>query len=76
LLDEYGPEELRLAVAEALVAGSPHPETVRLVLDRRRRDRRQAPPLPVALPDDPRVRDLVVVPHDLADYDPEEDPDE
>ncbi len=72
LLDEHGREELAVAVAEALAAGSPHPETVRLVLDRRRRERQQAPPLPVALPDDPRVRDLVVVPHPLADYDPEE----
>jgi hypothetical protein len=26
--------------------------------------------LPVDLPDDPRVRDLVVRPHPLADYDP------
>jgi len=75
LLDEHGPTDLAVAVAEALAAGSPHPETVRLVLDRRRHARRQAPPLPVALPDDPRVRDLVVRPHDLADYDPE-DPDE
>jgi transposase len=80
LLDEHGQAELAAAVAEALAAGSPHPETVRLVLDRRRHARRQAPPLAVALPDDPRVRDLVVQPHDLADYDPEdpdeEDPDE
>lgn len=72
LLDEHGRDELAVAVTEALAAGSPHPETVRLVLDRRRRGRRQAPPLPVALPDDPRVRDLVVVPHKLADYDPED----
>jgi hypothetical protein len=76
LLDEHGPGELALAVAEALAVGSPHPETVRLILDRRRHARRQAPPLPVALPDDPRVRDLVVVPHDLASYDPEPDPEE
>lgn len=75
LLDEYGRDELTVAVAEALASGSPHPETVRLVLDRRRRGRRQAPPVPVALPDDPRVRDLVVIPHALADYDPEDSDD-
>jgi hypothetical protein len=74
-LDEHGPAELAVAVTEALAAGTPHLEAVRLILDRRRHERRQAPPLPVALPDDPRVRDLVVRPHDLADYDPE-DPDE
>jgi len=74
LLDEHGAEELAQGVAEALTAGSPHPETVRLVLDRRRHARGQVPPLPVALPDDSRVRDLVVVPHDLASYDPETDP--
>lgn len=73
LLDAHGRDELTLAVAEALAAGSPHPETVRLVLDRRRAQRGQAPPLPVELPDDPRLRDLVVVPHPLADYDPEDE---
>jgi hypothetical protein len=71
LLDESGPVELAAAVAEALAAGSPHPETVRLILDRRRHQRGNPPTLPIALPDDPRVRDLVVTPHRLADYDPE-----
>ena len=71
MLDEHGREELTVAVAEALTAGSPHPETVRLVLNRRRRQRQPPPPVPVALPDDPRVRDLVVIPHRLADYNPE-----
>jgi len=71
LLDESGPVELAAAVAEALAAGSPHPETVRLILDRRRHQRGNPPSLPIALPDDPRVRDLVVTPHRLADYDPE-----
>ena len=75
MLDEHGREELAVAVTEALASGSPHPETVRLVLDRRRRARQQTPPLPVALPDDPRVRDLVVIPHRLADYDPEDSDD-
>jgi transposase len=73
LLDEHGRDELTVAITEALVAGSPHPDTVRLVLDRRRAQRGQPPPLPVALPDDPRVRDLVVNPHPLADYDPEDE---
>jgi hypothetical protein len=39
------------------------------VLDRRRQERGLPPPLAVALPDDPRVRDLVVVPHALSRYD-------
>jgi transposase len=73
LLDEHGAEELATGIAEALAAGSPHPETVRLVLDRRRHARRQRPPLPVALPEDPRVRNLVITPHRLADYDPEDE---
>lgn len=72
LLDEHGAQELAAAVAEALTAGAPHPEAVRLILDRRRHERGLQPPLPVALPDDPRVRDLVVTPHRLADYDPED----
>lgn len=73
LLDEVGPEELSTAIEEALTAGSPHPQTVRLILDRRRRKRRQPPPVPVRMPDDPRLEKLVVRAHDLADYDPEED---
>jgi hypothetical protein len=76
LLDEHGVQELDTAIAEALEAGSPHPETVRLVLDRKRHARGQPPPVPVALPEDPRVRNLVVKPHRLKDYDregPQED---
>lgn len=69
LLAEHGRDELQTAVAEALDAGSPHPDTVRLVLDRRRHRRGQPPALPLTLPDDPRVRELVVVPHPLAGYD-------
>ena len=72
LLEAFGVQELKVAVAEALEQGSPHPETVRLILDRRRQQRHAKPPIAIELPDDPRVRDLVVTPHDLADYDPEE----
>jgi transposase len=73
LLDTYGTEEMQHAVAEALEKGSPHPETVRLILERRAHRRGTRPVLPIPLPDDPRIRDLVVQPHRLADYDPEEE---
>jgi hypothetical protein len=73
LLDEFGARELTIAVNEAIEKGSPHPETVRLVLDRRRRGRRQSPPVPVRLPDSEKVRNIVVTPHKLGDYDPTDD---
>jgi transposase len=73
LLEAFGVEELQVAVAEALEKGSPHPETVRMVLDRRRQARQAKPPIAIELPDDPRVKNLVVTPHALADYDPEEE---
>ena len=69
LLDLYGPRELELAVREALVKDSPHPHSVRLVLERRARERSLPPPVPVRLPPDPKIRNLVVKPHDLAGYD-------
>ena len=49
-----------------------HPETVRLILERGARG--TAPLLPIPLREDPRLSDLYVEPHPLADYDPEEDP--
>jgi transposase len=73
LLEEFGAVELSAAVNEAIEKGSPHPETVRLVLDRRRRARRLSPSVPVRLPDSEKVRDIVVTPHNLHDYDPSDD---
>jgi transposase len=69
LLDHYGAVELESALQEALAKDSPHPHTVRLILEREERTRGALPSLPVPLPDDPRVRNLVVRPHDLASYD-------
>jgi hypothetical protein len=69
LLDRYGGVELEAAIGEALTRGVPHPNAVRLSLQRRREQREQDPPLPVTLPEDLRVRNLVVRPHDLNDYD-------
>ena len=69
LLDHYGAAELEVAIAEALTRGVPHPNAVRLSLERRREQREQAPPLAITLPEDPRVRELVVRPPKLDDYD-------
>ena len=80
LLDRYGAAELEAGIAEALAREVPHPNAVRLALERRREQRDQPPPLPIALPVDKRVRDLVVSPHKLDDYDqlqsPREDEDD
>lgn len=69
LLDQYGARELAIAVREALEKDSPHPHAVRLVLERRRTQRGALPPVPVRLPEDQRVRELAVRPHNLATYD-------
>lgn len=69
LLDQYGTAELTVAIDEALGRGVPHPNAVRLCLERRREQRQQPPPLSVTLPKDQRVRNLVVRPHDLNEYD-------
>ena len=78
LLERYGAADLETAIAEALDKGAPHTHAVRLILERRWHERGTPAPVPVHLPDDPRVRDLVVRPHDLATYDTlkEDDDDE
>lgn len=47
----------------------PHHHGVRHIIERDRIQRGAPPPLPVVLPEDPRVRDIAVRPHDLARYD-------
>jgi hypothetical protein len=69
LLERYGVADLEAAIAEGLRCDAPHPNPVRLALERRREQRDQPPPLPIAPPVDKRVRDLVVSPHKLNDYD-------
>ena len=76
LLDRYGAREMDLAVREAVERGTPSAPSVAHVLERRRRERREKPPLDVVLPDDPRVRDLRLTPHRLEDYDELTGPDE
>jgi hypothetical protein len=69
LLDTWGAEALESAVQAALAADAPHVAGVRQIVEQRAQAAGTPPPLPVALPDDPRVRDLHVRTHDLAAYD-------
>ncbi len=69
LVDTWGADNVNTAVNEALDADALHVAAVRQALERRRQERGTPPPVPVALPDDPRVRGLAVRPHDLATYD-------
>lgn len=69
LLDTFGATELGAATDEAMAMHAPHVAAVRQVLDRRRRETGQPAPIPVTLPDDPRVRGVVVRRPSLGDYD-------
>ena len=69
LLDRYGAAELQIAVREALDRGVPHPNAVRLALERRREERGEAPPVAVELPAGVQARDAPVRPHALETYD-------
>jgi len=69
LLAQYGLAELTTAIADALARGVPHPNAVRLALERRRQVKAAPPPLAVSLPDHVKRRDIPVRPHRLDDYD-------
>lgn len=68
LLDSHGAGALERAIRDALEQDAPHLGAVRQLLDRRRHARGLPPPLPVHLPDDPRLHDLHVRPHSLTEY--------
>src|SRR5271157_4324703 len=69
LLERYGASQLDAAIIEALERDVPHPNAVRLALERRRDDRQQAPPVAIILPAHVRARDKAVQPHSLDTYD-------
>jgi transposase len=69
MLDEFGPGELKGAVELALEKDVPNYHAVRQILEQKRRARGALPPIPVRLPDDPRIKDLWVRPHPLSSYD-------
>jgi transposase len=68
LLDSHGASALESAIVKALDTPAPHLGTVRQLLDLERQRQNQPPALPIILPDDPRIRDLRVRAHSLADY--------
>jgi transposase len=69
LLDDYGPQELAAAVTRALERDALGAGAIAHLLETRRRQRGQKPPIPIALPDRPGVRDLDITPHGLESYD-------
>jgi hypothetical protein len=69
LLDRYGAEALDRAIAEALDRNAPGVGTIAHLCDAHRRKSGQLPVVGAVLPDNARVRDLVVSRHDLGTYD-------
>jgi hypothetical protein len=69
LLERYGAAALQDAILEALLRDVPHPNAVRLVLERRRVELGAAPPITLLLPAHVRDRDAPVRPHALETYD-------
>lgn len=69
LHQHYPVAELSAAVAEAIARDVPHPNAVRLSLERRRQERQQPPAGVVTLPEHLQRRDVVVTPHALDTYD-------
>lgn len=78
LLERFGADELQAAILEALSRDAPHPNAVRLALERRREERHQAPPVVMILPEHVQARDAHVQAHKLDTYDQltTENPDE
>lgn len=69
LLEQYDPCDLEHALTEADRRGAFTVQSVAHILDQRRRARGAKVPLPVTLPADPRVQNLVVTQHPLERYD-------
>ena len=75
LRQHYSIAELNEAVAEVLERDVPHPNAVRLALERRRDSRGQPLATVVTLPEHLQKRDVTVTPHALSTYDQlKEDP--
>ena len=69
LLDRHGAAALDEAIATCSARGALSADAVSHVLEQGARQRGERPPIDVTLPDDARIRDLRVTPHQLATYD-------
>lgn len=69
LLERFGACELQAAMLEVLSRDVPHPNAVRLALERRREERHQAPPVVTILSEHAQARDVTVQEHQLDTYD-------
>jgi transposase len=68
-LDRYGAAALQVAIGCALDQGVPHPNAVRLALERAREEQGLPPPTALCLSEDVARRDAPVRSHALASYD-------
>jgi transposase len=69
LLDDYGAHLLEKAMDEALSKTSPHPNSVRLVLQKLLDEQHEQPLATFALSTDKRITEMVVKTHPLNQYD-------
>jgi len=73
LLERYGAAALQAAIHDALERGVPHPNAVRLALERAREAAGQPPPVALVLPEHVARRDAPVRAHELGRYDRKDD---
>ena len=69
LLDRFGAQPMQAAVNEALARDVPHPNAVRLALERAREATQAPPPVDTTLSERARALDVTVQPHGLDAYD-------
>lgn len=69
LLERFGATELQAAILDALERDAPHPNAVRLALERRREESGAPPPVSMLLPEHVVARDVPVTNHRLDSYD-------
>lgn len=69
LLDRFGANAVNTAILDAHQRRALSAHSVAHILDQRHRLTGAAPPLESALSEDVRAKDVVIVPHELSDYD-------